>query len=148
IDSHGVTGGYVDPIADPLGALGKPSTPLYNEITFVDAAIGKLVSELKLKGLFNSTTIIISAKHGQSPIRATDTREAEVTGGPTPRRPALPAPVLRHVVYSATNNYVRCSALRPRTPALLTLEGTSCHQAMRHSARVAGVSSRPKSGLI
>jgi arylsulfatase A-like enzyme len=68
IDSHGVTGGYVNPISDPLGPLGKPSPSLYSEITFVDAAIGKLVSELKLKGFDKSTMIIISAKHGQSPI--------------------------------------------------------------------------------
>jgi hypothetical protein len=68
VDAHGVTGGYVDPLVDPLGAQGKPSPSLQNEISFVDAAIGKLVTELKLKGLYNSTTIIISAKHGQSPI--------------------------------------------------------------------------------
>ena len=84
IDSHGVTGGYVDPISDPLGALGKPSMPLYNEITFVDTAIGKLVSELKLKGLFSSTTIIISAKHGQSPIDLRRlTKVNSSTGRPT-----------------------------------------------------------------
>jgi hypothetical protein len=68
VDAHGVTGGYVDPISDPLGALGKPSPSLQGEISFVDTAIGKLVSELKLKGLDKSTVIIISAKHGQSPI--------------------------------------------------------------------------------
>src|SRR5262249_48461660 len=68
IDSHGVTGGYVNPLTNPLGALGLPSTSLHDEIVFVDAAIGKLVAELKAKGLFNSTTIIIGAKHGQSPI--------------------------------------------------------------------------------
>jgi hypothetical protein len=70
IDAHAipVTGGYINPITDPLGPLGKPSPALYSEITFVDAAIGKLVSELKLKGLDKSTMIIISAKHGQSAI--------------------------------------------------------------------------------
>jgi hypothetical protein len=68
IDANAVIGGYVNPISDPLGPLGKPSPSLYSEITFVDAAIGKLVNELKLKGLDQSTMIIISAKHGQSPI--------------------------------------------------------------------------------
>jgi hypothetical protein len=68
IDGTNVQGGYVDSLMDPLGALGKPTDPLLREIKFVDSAIGKLVAELKAKGLYNSTTIIISAKHGQSPI--------------------------------------------------------------------------------
>jgi len=38
------------------------------EIQFVDAAIGQMVAALKQQGLFNSTAIIITAKHGQSPI--------------------------------------------------------------------------------
>src|SRR5712691_9900119 len=84
IDSHGVTGGYISPVSDPLGPLGKPSPSLYSEITFVDAAIGKLVSELKLKGLDQSTLIIISAKHGQSPIDVSRlTKINSVTGRPT-----------------------------------------------------------------
>lgn len=39
-----------------------------NEIKFVDASIGEMVSALKNDGLYDSTLIIISAKHGQSPI--------------------------------------------------------------------------------
>jgi arylsulfatase A-like enzyme len=38
------------------------------EIQFVDAAIGQMVSALKTRGLLESTAIIITAKHGQSPI--------------------------------------------------------------------------------
>ena len=38
------------------------------EIVFVDAAIGQMVAALKHEGLLDSTTIIITAKHGQSPI--------------------------------------------------------------------------------
>ncbi len=56
-----VTGGYAD-------GVGTPSTALLGEIQFVDAAIGKMVAELKLKGLYQQTAIIITAKHGQSPI--------------------------------------------------------------------------------
>ena len=54
-------GGYTD-------GVGTPSKPLLGEIQFVDAAIGKLVAELKSRGLYQQTVIIISAKHGQSPI--------------------------------------------------------------------------------
>ena len=38
------------------------------EIQYVDTAIGQMVSELKKQGLLDSTLIIVSAKHGQSPI--------------------------------------------------------------------------------
>jgi Type I phosphodiesterase / nucleotide pyrophosphatase len=59
--SLGLTGGYTD-------ALGTPSESLLQEIQYVDAAIGQMVTELKNQGLLGSTLIIISAKHGQSPI--------------------------------------------------------------------------------
>jgi hypothetical protein len=59
--SLGLTGGYVD-------ALGTPSASLLAEIQYVDTAIGQMVSELSKQGLLDSTLIIVSAKHGQSPI--------------------------------------------------------------------------------
>jgi hypothetical protein len=59
--SNGVTGGY-------QGASGIPSNALLSEIKFVDTAIGRMVAELKRQGLYDSTLIIVSAKHGQSPI--------------------------------------------------------------------------------
>ena len=55
------TGGYED-------ASGTPRPKMLAEIQFVDAAIGQMVAALKHEGLFDSTTIIITAKHGQSPI--------------------------------------------------------------------------------
>ena len=61
IESNFGSGGYVD-------AAGTPTTYLLSEIEFVDAAIGEWVSELSSKGLLDSTLIIITAKHGQSPI--------------------------------------------------------------------------------
>jgi len=59
--SLGLTGGYVD-------ALGTPSDSLFAEIQYVDGAIGQMVTALRNNGLLDSTLIIISAKHGQSPI--------------------------------------------------------------------------------
>ncbi len=55
------TGGYLD-------AAGTPTAELVGEIQFVDASIGEWVNELRSKGLLDSTLIIITAKHGQSPI--------------------------------------------------------------------------------
>jgi hypothetical protein len=57
----GLKGGYTD-------AIGTPGQALAGELDFIDQSMGKFVQELKVKGLFESTLIIVSAKHGQSPI--------------------------------------------------------------------------------
>ncbi|RSL15344.1 type I phosphodiesterase/nucleotide pyrophosphatase [Edaphobacter aggregans] len=59
--SNNTKGGYLD-------AAGTPSEALLGDIKFVDASIAKFVDELKDKGLYDSTLIVITAKHGQSPI--------------------------------------------------------------------------------
>lgn len=53
--------GYTD-------VLGTPSAGLQAQLDFVDQTIGMIVSELKKRGLYDSTMIIVGAKHGQSPI--------------------------------------------------------------------------------
>jgi hypothetical protein len=58
---NGVKGGYMD-------AAGTPSDTLLSEIQFADDSIGEMMSELKSRDLLDSTLIIITAKHGQSPI--------------------------------------------------------------------------------
>ncbi len=55
------TGGYQD-------SIGTPTPVLESEIKFADASVGEMVAELKKQGLLNSTLIIVTAKHGQSPI--------------------------------------------------------------------------------
>ena len=62
-------GGYLD-------ATGTPSTLLSNALSFVDASLGSMITALQSNGLFNSTYIIITAKHGNSPI---DPRQLNVT---------------------------------------------------------------------
>jgi len=56
-----VVGGYLD-------AQGTPTESLLHEIEFVDLSIGRMMGALKSKGLYDSTLIVITAKHGQSPI--------------------------------------------------------------------------------
>jgi len=53
-------GGYVDANFTPGPQVGAA-------IAYVDAAIGKMVAELKAKNLYASTMIVVTAKHGQSP---------------------------------------------------------------------------------
>lgn len=58
---NGVKGGYLD-------AAGTPSDNLLSEFQFVDDAIGEMVKNLESRGLMDSTLIVITSKHGQSPI--------------------------------------------------------------------------------
>jgi len=54
-------GGYLD-------AIGTPSAALLQEFEFIDDSIGAFVNELKNRGLYEKTLIVITAKHGQNPI--------------------------------------------------------------------------------
>jgi predicted AlkP superfamily pyrophosphatase or phosphodiesterase len=49
-------------------AAAAPSDELLNEIEFVDASIGDILSALKAAGIYDNTLIIVTAKHGESPI--------------------------------------------------------------------------------
>jgi predicted AlkP superfamily pyrophosphatase or phosphodiesterase len=53
-------GGYLD-------ASFTPGPQVAGAITYLDDALGRIVSELKQRGLYSSTAIIVTAKHGQSP---------------------------------------------------------------------------------
>lgn len=61
IENKTLLGGYTD-------ALGTPTALMQDEITFADAGVGQMVKALKAKGLLESTLIIVTAKHGQSPV--------------------------------------------------------------------------------
>jgi hypothetical protein len=61
IESGFPNGGYTD-------AAGTPGASLLSEMEFVDDSIGEMVSELRDHGLDRDTLIVITAKHGQSPI--------------------------------------------------------------------------------
>jgi hypothetical protein len=57
----GVKGGYLD-------GAGTPSAQLLSEIRYVDDSIGQMVNALKDSGTYDDTVIVLTAKHGQSPI--------------------------------------------------------------------------------
>ncbi|GAC1610534.1 MAG: hypothetical protein NVS3B26_17800 [Mycobacteriales bacterium] len=58
--SQGRAGGY--------DASGTPGPVLRRALESVDYQIGRMTAELQRRRLYTSTTIIISAKHGQSPM--------------------------------------------------------------------------------
>ncbi|MFE0330586.1 alkaline phosphatase family protein [Streptomyces sp. NPDC058960] len=57
--SDGLTGGYL--------AKGVPGPLLVKNLAFVDKEVGAFLAELRKRHLDGSTTVILSAKHGQSP---------------------------------------------------------------------------------
>jgi hypothetical protein len=76
------TGGYQN-------AAALPNPELVSEVAYVDTSIGQLVSALKHAGIYDETLIIITAKHGMSPIDP----NLLVTGPPT-----TPATLLSSVI--------------------------------------------------
>ena len=62
--SDGLAGGY-------LPGTRTPGPLLTKALTFVNNDVGSLVARLHKDGLASSTTIILSAKHGQSPVDPT-----------------------------------------------------------------------------
>jgi len=52
-------------------AAALPSAQLLEEIEFVDAAVGDIIGALKAAGTYDNTLLIITAKHGDSPIDPT-----------------------------------------------------------------------------
>ena len=67
------SGGYLD-------ATGTPSPLLLAQIRYVDEAIGSFVAQLKKQGLIDSTLIIVTAKHGQSPVDSARYTRLSATG--------------------------------------------------------------------
>ncbi len=63
----GLKGGYTD-------VLGTPGQALAGQLDFIDQSIGRFVQELRSQNLLDSTLIVVSAKHGQSPIDVTKNR--------------------------------------------------------------------------
>jgi hypothetical protein len=84
IEPNVASGGYLD-------AKGTPSQELLGEFQFVDASLGEMIKALQKKGLMDSTLIVITAKHGQSPI---DPARYDGIPGPSGTNGESPATVI------------------------------------------------------
>jgi hypothetical protein len=117
--SVSITGGYKD-------AYGTPSAALEDEIKFVDSSIGAMVAELKAKNVFDTTTIIVTAKHGQSPIDPN--RVLRIPADNASKEP--PSQILGTDVNQALEDDISLLWLKDRTPggiknALAALEANA-----------------------
>lgn len=94
----GLPGGYTNPDGSPTAVYATPGPLLDHALDFVDAELGTMVSELTRQGLMSSTTIIISAKHGQSPIDKGLLTNENPPGGTNPAtNPAIKDPATQLV---------------------------------------------------
>src|SRR5215471_13276323 len=78
----GKAGGYAD-------LFGTPNAGLTDALAHTDASLGKMIQALKDNQLFENTLVIISAKHGQSPI---DIKKLAKLNGATSRPSKILAP--------------------------------------------------------
>lgn len=93
-----VYGGYAD-------AQGVETPALVNEIKFVDQSIGQMIAALKKNGLTDSTLLVITAKHGQSPIDSSRYLGiSTVTGDPVSTSPATIASNANCLPFSESTN--------------------------------------------
>ncbi len=90
------------PLSDGLaGGYQKDGTPgplLRRALTYIDNQVGTLTATIRHRGLASSTTIILSAKHGQAPIDPSTLRRVDdgkivdaVNAAWAARHPAAPA---------------------------------------------------------
>ena len=64
-------GGYLD-------GSGRSSPPLYDAFIHTDQSIGKIIARLKERNLLDSTLVIITAKHADSPIDPAKLKHADL----------------------------------------------------------------------
>lgn len=81
----GKPGGYTNDDGTPNDTYGQPGPVLRDALGFVDVSLGRIVAALKANGLYSSTAIIVSAKHGQSPINLATLRKEK--NNPVPNAP-------------------------------------------------------------
>jgi hypothetical protein len=128
----GLIGGY----ADALGAM--PNNGLATNLDYVDSQIGLMVTALQTNGHANDTLVIITAKHGQSPIDVTTRVGAsDALYGGTPGMGTLGSfttddvglvwldPTLEKSQYKAAESYLLANAAALHIDTLVDKTGMS-----------------------
>ena len=124
------SGGYED-------AQATPRPKMLAEIQFVDAAIGQMVNALHSQGLLDSTAIIITAKHGQSPIDPNRFFPIPGHSGTNGQPPSAVVAQYLPLVYADPNNGL---GIAEDDISQLWLTNSADTQAAVNAIEVAGVS--------
>lgn len=109
-------GGYLD-------AAGTPDTELADALAHTDASIGRMVAELKARGRLDSTAIIVTAKHGQSPIDKT--LVSKVDGDAVAALVDSVAPLAGHIEDDVALYWLKDASRAPAAAAALLAPSSS-----------------------
>lgn len=108
--SSATDGGYAD-------AVGTPNAFLADALKHTDESIGKLVDAMRARDLLESTLIIVTAKHGQSPIDVKSVKK--VSGGAVADLIDRVAPVASHIEDDVGLYWLKDSASAPAAASIL-----------------------------
>jgi hypothetical protein len=67
-DGSGPASGFAGQAGGYLDGAGTPSPVLAYGLQQTDVAFGRTIGALKHEGIYDSTLVIVTAKHGQSPL--------------------------------------------------------------------------------
>jgi len=104
------TGGYLD-------ASGTPGSELADALQHTDASIAKMVDALRARDLIDSTLIVVTAKHGQSPIDRTIVQK--VDGDAVAALIDGVAPVASHIEDDVGLYWLKDAAMAPAAASVL-----------------------------
>ena len=97
-----------------------PGPVVSQALAFVNAQVGRMVGQLKADGLAGSTTIILTAKHGQSPTdpsKIVTIKDGPIVDGINAAWAALPGNTGKTLVVAGTNDDLWQSYLSDRSAA-------------------------------
>jgi predicted AlkP superfamily pyrophosphatase or phosphodiesterase len=114
--SSKATGGYAD-------ASATPNAQVADALAHTDASIGKMVAALDARDLLRSTIIIVTAKHGQSPIDKT--LYHPVDGDGVAALVDAAAPLAGHIEDDVALYWLKSGATAPAAVAALTATGAT-----------------------
>jgi len=126
MDLTGQAGGYVD-------GAGTPSAVLQFGLAQTDAAIAQMIDALKKAGRFESTLIIVAAKHGQSPINPVKVNKPGHFADLVAALPgAASDPAAQAIVSAANCASGACGFVQDDDVALIWLQDQSQSAAVAH----------------
>lgn len=112
-------------------AGGTMSAALVGAFDHTDMEIGRVVSALKQQGLFDSTTIIVTAKHGQAPIDVSKL----VKISPQPMVDAVEG-VQKGLVADSTGDDIYMFWLKDQSKTAAAVKALEAVQAQEHIRRI------------
>jgi len=104
------TGGYAD-------GLGTPGAELADALAHTDASIGQMVAALRATGELEATLIVVTAKHGQSPIDVSTVQK--VDGDAVASLIDGVAPVAAHIEDDVGLYWLKGGATAPSAASIL-----------------------------